>query len=342
MQGAEPILLDEGEAHIGVSIGIAEGVKDGAAVAQILKNADLALYSAKNGGRGRHHFYDAAMSDEAEGRISLGRDLKRALSEDALELHFQPIVALATRKVMGFEALLRWKHPLRGWVPPGEFIPIAESSSLICDIGFWVLNRACRAMKSWIDAGNPPLVIAVNVSAAQFWQSSFETEVKDILQKSGLPPDLLKLEVTEGIFVDSANKRVKDCFEALTALGVRLAIDDFGTGFSSLSYLSALPFSELKIDRSFVSGIDQAADKRKLLQGIVGLARGLNMATIIEGAETHGEVLMLQTLGCSLVQGYYFTRPQPFEAWAAMIAGIEETAEDVIPSADAIPIAIAS
>jgi diguanylate cyclase (GGDEF)-like protein len=327
MQGAEPILLDEGEAHIGVSVGIAEGVKDGVALAQLLKNADLALYSAKNRGRGRHHFYEVTMSDEAEGRISLGRDLKRALSEDALELHFQPIVALAKRKVVGFEALLRWNHPLRGFVPPAEFIPIAESSSLICDIGFWVLNRACRAMKSWIDAGNPPLVIAVNVSAAQFWQSSFETEVKDILQKSGLPPDLLKLEVTEGIFVDSASKRVKDCFEALTALGVRLAIDDFGTGFSNLSYLSVLPFSELKIDRRFVSGIDQAADKRKLLQGIVGLARGLNMATIIEGAETQGEVLILQTLGCSLVQGYYFARPQPFEGWAEMIARIEGAPE---------------
>jgi diguanylate cyclase (GGDEF)-like protein len=327
MQGAEPILLDEGEAHIGISIGIAEGVKDGAAVAQLLKNADLALYSAKNGGRGRRHFYDAAMSDEAEGRISLGRDLKRALADDALDLHFQPVVALASRKVVGFEALLRWKHPLRGFVPPSEFIPIAESSSLICDIGFWVLNRACRAMKAWIDAGNAPLTIAVNVSAAQFWQSSFETEVKDILQKTGLPPDLLKLEVTEGIFVDSANRRVKDCFEALTAFGVRLAIDDFGTGFSSLSYLSALPFSELKIDRSFVSGIDHAADKRKLLQGIVGLARGLNMATIIEGAETQGEVLILQTLGCSLVQGFYFAKPQPFEAWAEMIAGIEGEAD---------------
>ncbi len=327
MQAAVPILLDEGEAHIGISIGIAEGVKDGDTVAKLLKNADLALYSAKNAGRGRHHFYDAAMSDEAEDRISLGRDLKRALAEDALELHFQPIVALATRKVMGFEALLRWTHPQRGQVPPTEFIPIAESSGLICDIGFWVLKRACRAMKAWIDAGNPPLVIAVNVSAAQFWQSSFETEVMDILQNSGLPPDLLKLEVTEGIFVDSTNRRVKDCFEALTAMGVRLAVDDFGTGFSSLSYLSALPFSELKIDRSFICGIDQSADKRKLLQGIVGLARGLNMATIIEGAETQGEVLTLQALGCSLVQGFYFAKPQPFEAWPAMIAAIEGAPE---------------
>jgi diguanylate cyclase (GGDEF)-like protein len=326
MEGADPILLDEGEVQIGVSIGIAEGLKDGTGVAELLKNADLALYSAKNAGRGRHHHYHASMSNHAEDRISLGRDLKRALSENALELHYQPIVALGDRKVTGFEALLRWNHPVRGWIPPSEFIPIAESSSLICDLGFWVLNRACQAMKSWIDAGNAPLTIAVNVSAAQFWQSSFELEVKDILQSTGLPPDLLKLEVTESVFVDTSNRRVRDCFAALAAMGVRLSIDDFGTGFSSLSYLSELPFSELKIDRSFVAGIDVAPDKRKLMQGIIGLARGLSMATVIEGAETPGEVLLLQSLGCSLVQGFFFAKPQPYDNWAAMIAGIEHDA----------------
>jgi diguanylate cyclase (GGDEF)-like protein/PAS domain S-box-containing protein len=336
MEAADPILLDDGEAHIGVSIGIAEGVKDGAAVAQLLKNADLALYSAKDAGRGRHHFYDPSMSGQAEDRISLGRDLKRALADDALDLHFQPIVALGSRTVVGFEALLRWRHPTRGYVPPAEFIPIAESSSLICDLGFWVLNRACRAMKAWIDAGNAPLVIAVNVSAVQFWQSSFETEVKDVLKSTGLPPELLKLEVTESVFVDSGNKRVRDCFHGLADIGVKLAIDDFGTGFSSLSYLSALPFSELKIDRSFVTGIDMAADRQKLLQGIVGLARGLNMSTIIEGAETLGEVLMLQGLGCNLVQGYFFARPQPFEAWPEMIASIEGAGETDAVGLDAV------
>jgi diguanylate cyclase (GGDEF)-like protein len=324
MEGADPILLDEGEVQIGVSIGIAEGLKDGAAVAELLKNADLALYSAKNAGRGRHSFYHASMSNHAEDRISLSRDLKRALSENALELHYQPIVTLGDRKVIGFEALLRWNHPVRGWIAPAEFIPIAESSSLICDLGFWVLNRACQTMKAWIDAGNAPLTMAVNVSAAQFWQSSFEIEVKDILQATGLPPELLKLEVTESVFVDTSNRRVRDCFAALAAMGVRLSIDDFGTGFSSLSYLSELPFSELKIDRSFVAGIDVAPEKRKLMQGIIGLARGLSMSTVIEGAETAGEVLLLQSLGCNLVQGYFFARPQPFDNWASMIAGIEE------------------
>jgi diguanylate cyclase (GGDEF)-like protein len=323
MHGGQPILLDEGEVSIGVSIGIAEAGKDGATVAQLLKNADLALYSAKSAGRGRHHCYEAAMSGQAEERISLGRDLKKALADDALDLHFQPIVALGSRKVEAFEALLRWRHPTRGYVPPTEFIPIAESSSLICDLGFWVLNRACRTMKAWIDAGNAPLSISVNVSAAQFWQSSFEQEVRDILHATGLPPELLKLEVTESVFVDSGSKRVRDCFEALAALGIRLSIDDFGTGFSNLSYLSALPFSELKIDRTFVMGIDRSPERRKLLQGIVGLARGLDMSTVIEGAETAEEVLTLQGLGCNLVQGYFFARPQPFDAWAAMIAGIE-------------------
>jgi diguanylate cyclase (GGDEF)-like protein len=326
MEAAEPILLEEGEVTIGISMGIARGMTDGETVAQLLKNADLALYSAKGGGRGRFHFYDAGMSGKAEERISLGRDLKKALSDDGLMLHFQPIVSLGSRKVVGFEALLRWLHPTRGYVPPAEFIPIAESSSLICDLGFWVLNCACRTMKAWIDAGHPPLEIAVNVSAVQVWQTALEQEVADILQATGLPPHLLKLEVTESVFMDSNSRRVRDCFQAIADLGVRLSIDDFGTGYSSLSYLSALPFSELKIDRSFVAGIDTSSNRQKLLQGIIGLARGLNMATVIEGAETQAEVLMLQALGCQLVQGFHFARPQPYEAWPAMIARIEDGA----------------
>jgi diguanylate cyclase (GGDEF)-like protein len=323
LQATDAFLLDEGEVHIGISIGISEGLKDGADPAQLLKNADLALYSAKDNGRGRYHFYKNVMSELAEERMSLSRDLKKALAENKLELHFQPLVAMASRKVVGFEALLRWNHPIRGYIPPSEFIPVAESSSLICDLGFWGMTRACETLKTWLDAGNPPVSISVNVSAVQFWQSSFETEVKGIIQSTGIDPGLLTLEVTESIFIDKENLRVRTCFEELAKLGVNLAIDDFGTGFSSLGYLSELPFEKLKIDRSFITEVDKSPEKQKLLQGIVGLARGLGMTTVVEGAETLGEVVVLQSLGCNIVQGYYFAKPQPFENWAAMITDIE-------------------
>jgi diguanylate cyclase (GGDEF)-like protein len=322
-QATDAFMLDEGEVHIGISIGISEGLKDGADPAQLLKNADLALYSAKDNGRGRYHFYKNVMSELAEDRMSLSRDLKKALAENKLELHFQPLVAMSSRKVIGFEALLRWNHPTRGYIPPTEFIPIAESSSLICDLGFWGMTKACETLKAWLDAGNSPVSISVNVSAVQFWQSSFETEVKGIVQSTGIDPGLLTLEVTESIFIDKENMRVRTCFEELAKLGVNLAIDDFGTGFSSLGYLSELPFEKLKIDRSFITQVDKSPEKQKLLQGIVGLARGLGMTTVVEGAETLGEVVVLKSLGCNIVQGFYYAKPQPFENWAAMIADIE-------------------
>ncbi len=322
-QGTDTFLLDEGEVHIGISIGISEGLKDGDESTQLLKNADLALYSAKDNGRSRYHFYKQSMSEMAEDRMLLSRDLKKALSENMLELHFQPLVEISSRRVTGFEALLRWNHPVRGYIPPSEFIPIAESSSLICDLGFWAMTTACKTLKTWIDAGNKPLTMAVNVSAVQFWQSCFETEVKSIIQETGIDPCLLTLEVTEGIFLDKDNQRVRACFDELARIGVNLAIDDFGTGFSSLGYLSELPFRKLKIDRTFITDADKSPAKQKLLQGIVGLARGLGMTTVVEGAETLGEVVVLQGLGCNIVQGYYYAKPQPFENWPSMIASIE-------------------
>jgi diguanylate cyclase (GGDEF)-like protein len=322
-QGTDSFLLDEGEVHIGISMGIAEGLKDGAQPTQLLKNADLALYSAKDNGRGRHTFYRNMMSDNAEDRLSLSRDLKKALADNALELHFQPQVSMATGKVVGFEALLRWKHPERGYIPPSEFIPIAESSSLICDLGFWAMTEACRTLKNWISDGNAPVSMAINVSAVQFFQSTFETEVKDIIQRAGVDPKLIVLEVTESIFIDKNNLRVRSCFEELSRYGIRLAIDDFGTGFSSLSYLNEMPFDKLKIDRSFISDVDMRPDKRKLLQGIIGLARGLEMTTVAEGAETMEEVLVLKSMGCNIVQGYYYSKPRPYAQWQDMIREIE-------------------
>jgi diguanylate cyclase (GGDEF)-like protein/PAS domain S-box-containing protein len=328
----DAFLLDQGEVQIGISIGIAEGLKDGIDGNALLKNADLALYNAKDNGRGRYSFYKNIMSDKADERMSLARDLKKALADDKLELHFQPLVAMASNKVMGFEALLRWNHPERGYVPPSEFIPVAESSSLICDLGFWAMTKACKTLKEWLDAGNAPVSMAVNVSAVQFWQSSFEDEVKEIIANAGIDPQLLTLEVTESVFLDQGNMRVRNCFQELARIGVNLAIDDFGTGYSSLGYLSEMPFEKLKIDRSFVTNVDQSPEKRKLLQGIVGLARGLGMTTVVEGAETLGEILVLKSLGCNFVQGFYYAKPQPFNAWSNMIKEIEGTAVKELPA----------
>jgi diguanylate cyclase (GGDEF)-like protein len=331
----EPFQLDQGEVQIGISIGISEGLKDGIDGNALLKNADLALYSAKDGGRGRYHFYKNVMSTMADDRMSLSRDLKIAMTENKLELHYQPLVAMGSKKVIGFEALLRWNHPERGYIPPSEFIPIAESSSLICDLGFWAMTNACKTLKQWIDAGNPPLSMAVNVSAVQFWQSTFEVEVKTILAETGIDPTLLTLEVTESVFLDKGNSRVRTCFDELAKIGVNLAIDDFGTGFSSLGYLSELPFKKLKIDRSFVTHVDKLPEKQKLLQGIVGLARGLGMTTVVEGAETMGEILILQSLGCNIVQGFFYSKPQPFENWANMIEQVEGMSETDIQTTPA-------
>lgn len=218
---------------------------------------------------------------------------------------------------------MRWKHPERGYISPVEFIPIAESSSLIGDLGLWVLKASCLWMKSEMDRGSPAWDIAVNVSAAQLWQGTFETDVERILNETGLPASRLTLELTESAFEKEGEGRVRRALEKLRKLGVRVALDDFGTGYSSLGYLNQLPFTKLKIDRVFVDGVDKSPSKRKLLAGIVALGRGLDYVTIAEGAETPGEVEVLRQLGCDLVQGYVFARPVHTHEAADTVARIE-------------------
>ncbi len=321
-----PIDLANGEAFVSATVGIANLPEDGSSAEQAMRNADLALYMAKEAGRSRTLVFEPAYAQAVELRHDLARHLRHAVQDGSLQAHYQPQVDLRTGQVAGFESLLRWNHPERGPVPPSEFIPVAESSGLIVDLGLWILRESCRQGRAWLDAGYPTRTIAVNVSPAQFWNMDFETAVSAVLTETGFPPALLCLELTENLFVDQSEHRISRTLSALSALGVRLALDDFGSGYSSLGYLTRLPFDRLKVDRSFVDGIATRPDKRKLLGGIIALSRGLGMTVIAEGAERPAEVDVLTELGCDIVQGYVFSRPVTPDMAPVVAASIEREA----------------
>ena len=321
-----PVNLTEGEAFIGATIGIARLPEHGAATETAMRNADLALYMAKEAGRGRARLFEPIYAQAVEQRLDLGRHLRRAVEAGTLKAHYQPQVDLRAGRVTGFEALLRWTHPERGPISPAEFIPIAESSGLIVDLGLWVLREACRQGRAWLDAGLPPRSVSVNVSPAQIWSTDFETAVSTVLTETGFPAELLCLELTESLFVDHTEQRISRTLTALSGLGVRLALDDFGSGYSSLGYLTRLPFDRLKVDRAFVDGISTAPEKRKLLGGIITLSRGLGMTVVAEGAELPAEVDVLGELDCDVVQGFVYSPPVVPEQAPLVAADIERKA----------------
>jgi diguanylate cyclase (GGDEF)-like protein len=305
-----PITLDWGEVNIGTSIGVVLIPRDGNNLNDLLRNADLALYRAKEDGRGRFNVFDAGMSAAAQHKMVLARELRRAVNNDTgLSVHYQPQVELSTGRVTGFEALMRWNHPTFGNVPPSDFIPIAESSQLICDLGLWILRQAALQAKAWLDAGETAREIAVNVSAAQIWHTDFVSDVVRVLNETGLPPHLLCLELTESLLADHAEGRVRTVLTEFKRLGVTLALDDFGTDYSSLGYLTQLPFDKLKIDRIFIGGIAGSERARKLLEGVIALGRGLGMLIVMEGVENPEEVEILRGFNCDIIQGFVFARP---------------------------------
>lgn len=306
---ARPFNLPQGEVHTGCSIGIALLPQDGRTTQDAIRNVDLALYEAKKNGRGRFCFFANEMNEAAQKRLVTGRALREAIEAKELIVHFQPQVRISDFSLFGVEALARWPHPTRGFIPPSEFIPIAEDSGLIVDLGVLVLNETCRCARQWLDAGFDFRSVSVNVSPIQLWQPNFEQVVAAALAESGLPPRHLCLEVTESLFVNHGEERVLRTLNALRDLGVSLSLDDFGTGYSSLGYLNKLPFNQIKIDRSFVADIDKDEQKERLLRGIVALGKGLGFHLIAEGAETEAEVAILRAAGCDAVQGFYFSRP---------------------------------
>ncbi|MBB4615098.1 EAL domain-containing protein [Novosphingobium taihuense] len=315
---SQPYAIGGKRAVIGASVGIAVSPHDGEDREAIVASADLALYAAKNGGRGQFRFFSADLKDEAQERTVLNQDLREALTRDELELHYQPVVRIADNYVVGFEALLRWNHPERGAIPPSLFIPIAEESNLIVPLGEWALRKACEDAAKWPDN----VRLAVNVSAVQFAVPGFVGSVASALAVSGLDPERLELELTETVFMRES-EAVDETFAALKGLGVRLALDDFGTGYSSLSYLRSAPFDKLKIDRSFVetcAAKDQ--NSAKIISAIFGLADALGMETTVEGVEAFDQLDVVKKRGAKLVQGHLFARAMPLaEVEAKLVSG---------------------
>ena len=306
---SKPYEVDQHTLYIGASIGVATGPRDGRSAEMLIRSADLALYRAKDSGRGVFQCYEPSLHVQAEERRVLEIALRSALEKGEMHLHYQPVVDAGTARLTGFEALLRWQSPQFGNVSPVKFIPLAEEARLIEPIGEWVLRTACAEAARWPSA----VRIAVNVSAEQLQNPQFVSTVTSALANSGLPADRLELEVTESVFMheELGATRVLD---RVLDLGIKLSLDDFGTGYSSLGYLSRTRFSTIKIDRSFVKGAAMGTrEALAIIRAVVALARSLGMATTAEGVETEGEHKLIQELGCSKVQGYYFGRPLPVE-----------------------------
>ncbi|MCB2059704.1 MAG: EAL domain-containing protein, partial [Novosphingobium sp.] len=297
---SEPYLIDGHRVVIGASLGIACAPEDGVTSEALIRNADLALYAAKDGGRGRHHFYDPNLHSEAEERRQLEHDLRDAIAQGGLELHYQPVVHTTTEKITGLEALMRWEHPRLGYLPPSKFIPIAEDTGLIAQIGEWALRTACEDLASLPDS----VRVAVNVSPLQFVNPALPSIVTNALAASQVEPSRLELEITESVFLND-DTLTKAMFTALKRVGVRLALDDFGIGYSSLGYLKKAPFDRIKIDQSFVRGATMAGSRNgAIIASIVSLAEALGMETTAEGVETLDELDLVRMLGCSHIQGF--------------------------------------
>ncbi len=304
---SQPYSIDGSQVVIGASIGIAICPDDGINADAMIRNADLALYAAKGDGRGNHKFYSADMHADAEDRRQLEEDLRNALASKGLHLVYQPVVSSATEQITGYEALLRWEHPTRGAISPSVFIPIAEDTGLISQIGQWVLRTACCDAATWPTG----VRVAVNVSPIQFANPSLPGIVMSALANAQLSAERLELEITESVFLNDG-AATDAMFAKLKGLGVRLALDDFGTGYSSLGYLKTAPFDKIKIDQSFVRGAAIAGSRNSaIIKSIVSLAEALSMDTTAEGAETHDELDLIRSLGCSHVQGFIYGRPMP-------------------------------
>lgn len=304
-QLSAPYAIDGNRVMIGASVGIAIAPDDGVTSEALIRNADLALYAAKDGGRGRYHFYAADLHSDAEERRQLEEELRDAVAHGGLELYYQPVVQTATERITGFEALLRWHHPQHGFISPAKFIPIAEDTGLIAAIGEWALRTACQDLAQWPQ----DVRVAVNVSPLQFANPALPTIVTSALAHAGVEPERLELEITESVFLNN-DEGTDQMFKQLKSIGVRLALDDFGTGYSSLGYLRSAPFDKIKIDQSFVRGATQPGSRNgAIIASIVSLAEALGMETTAEGVETLDELDLVRMLGCSHVQGYIYERP---------------------------------
>jgi len=310
--------IDGHDLHVTTSIGISVYPDDGLDAEALVKNADTAMYQAKENGRQGYKFFKSAMNVKAVERQSLEESLRRALERREFALHYQPKIDLRTGAITGAEALLRWTHPTRGLVPPAQFIPVAEDCGLILPIGAWVLREACAQAKAWADAGLPRMTMAVNVSAMEFRNREFLSSLLAILEETGLDPSLLELELTESALMKHPESAAS-ILGALRQIGVKVAIDDFGTGYSSLSYLRKFPLDALKIDQSFVRQLSSAGRDTIIVTAVIGMARSLELRVVAEGVETLDELAFLRSLECDEAQGYYYSRPVAPQQFAALL-----------------------
>jgi len=332
MELRAPFALGGREWFVSASMGIALDDGDHQSPDELLRESEIAMVRAKGDPTLRYALFEPSMSAQTIERIDLENDLRRALQRHELRAHYQPIVDLATARVVGFEALVRWQHPTRGLVPPLSFIPLAEETGLIGPVGRWVLETACRQAAIWRDGRSGPDApfMSVNLSGRQFAQPDLVDEIAGILVESGLEPSALELEITESVVMDQSETGVRT-LRRLRDLGVRLVLDDFGTGYSSLSYLKHLPLDTIKIDRSFVAGLGGDAD-RSIVEAVLALAHGLRIGVVAEGIETEAQRARLVELGCTLGQGYLFSTPVP-AADAGRLLRPRRSSRTVKPSA---------
>nr|WP_295827045.1 EAL domain-containing protein [uncultured Azospirillum sp.] len=316
---AEPFSVHNQELFCGASIGIAFYPDDGETADQLLRNADLAMYHAKRNPEHKYVFYDSGMRERSGFTLGLESDLRRASGGDEFELHFQPKIDLAGNRTIGAEALIRWRHPVRGMVSPAEFIPLAEETGLIWEIGAWTLIESCRRLAGWIERGLPIPSVSVNLSPRQFQDARLVGFVRSVVESAGIPADRLELELTEGAMIGDIEKAVT-ILNGLKDIGVRLSIDDFGTGYSSLAYLKRFPIDTLKIDRSFVRDIVKSTTDPAIVGTIVNLAESLGFDTIAEGVETQEQADMLRLQRCTRIQGYLISRPLPVDQFETFLS----------------------
>ncbi len=304
----EPFRLGDQQVVIGVSIGIALYPQDGETADELLRCADIAMYRSKEEGRGTYRLFESKMDAELQYRRALECDLRSAIEDKDFEMYYQPLVSCETGKIEGYEALLRWPHPTRGFVSPAEFIPVAEESGLILPLGQWALNTACTAAVGW----DGPMRVAVNLSPAQFKQTDLVERIMSTLEQTGLPPTRLEVEVTEGVLIDEPERAVA-ILSRLRAAGVRVSLDDFGTGYSSLSYLRQFPLDKIKIDRSFISDLGVDDKSASIVRAVVALAHSLGLSVTAEGVESRGQLDLLQEQLCNQVQGFLLGKPAPLD-----------------------------
>ena len=334
---AEPLVVEAGEVQLTASIGIAFGHSDDLDPDLVLRDADLAMFEAKARGRARSTVFDDALRGRARYRLETARALRLAIEREELVLHYQPVVEMRSGTMTGVEALVRWEHPDRGLISPAEFMPVAEETGLVVSLGAWVLDESCRQGAAW--AADPevgPVVVSVNLSARQFNDDALVPRVTRALQASGLPPQLLCLEITESAVMDDVT-HTGEVLAQLRGLGVALSIDDFGTGYSSLSYLKQFPVDALKIDRSFVDGLGSESEDTQIVTAVVHLAHALGLTVVAEGVETAPQLEVLRNLGCERVQGYLIARPQPGPDLIAWLHGRRAAAAGMAGAAPVRP-----